>query len=489
MGLDISSMQTNIYPSYKRFKTALVYGTIVVFTTSLFFLQKQAPLPYLFFFLSILLLELVTVVELFDFTTAIFAVAVGVLMESLTGNFMLAFGFIFLAAFYFFVRGLKKQRMQITMVREKHFRSLVNVSLQPMVIKNNKGQVMFASDSIKELLGVKKKNLVGASMEEFIHPEDRPQFKSFLTSVISHPNERKTIELRIKKFGDGYIWVRNDAINLLTHPDVSAIVGSWQDITFQKTADIQQSELLKKEREARTMAEKAVRDRDEFLSIASHELKTPLTTVLLQLQATLRKISTQSLSDFSGRDLLDSLQIAEKQSLSLSNLIKDLLNVSIASTGRLTLTKEKVNLTTLVDSLLNKYSEEIKISGCTIIVPTQKREIIGNWDPVRIEQALTNLLMNALKYAKGKHITIETELKDSSAIFIISDSGMGIPEDMMNRIFEPFQRANGDTSIKGLGVGLFITKQIVVSHGGTINVSSKIGKGTTFTMNLPLAVH
>src|SRR5690606_22322822 len=119
---------------------------------------------------------------------------------------------------------------------------------------------------------------------------------------------------------------------------------SLQDVTHQKNVDFQKAELLKNEKSARAAAERAVRDRDEFLSIASHELKTPLTTVLLQLQATLRKISTQSLADFSGRDLLDSLQIAEKQSQSLSTLIKDLLNVSLSASGRLTLTPERVNL-------------------------------------------------------------------------------------------------------------------------------------------------
>lgn len=476
----------DIYPKNKILKDFLVYGNIIVFSFVLVIAQNQIANSQVLF-LGLFILLFITVVEVFDKKAGVFAICTALLFELPQKNVLLILGYMAGVSYYLVIQTLRKRKLEITAVREKHFRSLVNVSLQPLILKNSKGELLFASESIKDLLGVKKNLPVGTKISDFVHSEDIPLYNNFLNYLLLNPNVKKSIELRLTKNGSGYIWAKNDSINLLDHPHVKAILSSWQDITQQKTADFQKSEILKNEKDARAMAEKAVRDRDEFLSIASHELKTPLTTVLLQLQGTLRKILTQSLADFSGKDLLDSLQIAEKQSLSLSTLIKDLLNVSLASTGRLTLNKEVVNLTQLVETLVKKYGEEIKLSGCAVKVHNKHEDIIGNWDPVRIEQAITNLLMNALKYAKGQKITIETDVHGSNAIFKITDTGVGIPEELQGRIFQPFQRANRDSSIKGLGVGLFITRQIALSHGGSIEAESKADHGSTFTLKLPIS--
>lgn len=486
-----------MYQKNKRLINFLFLVNITIFVLVIFIFQRYSPFEVNLLFLSLFLLMLFTVTELIGVWAGVYAVSLSVIFlffwtlffakDNQPTYYLLAGGYLATSCYYFFVRYLRKRKFKKTFEREKLFRALVNVGLQPVIIKNEKGEVIFSSDSIKEFLGLKKNLPTGKNISEYIHPEDIHRYDMFLTQILEWPNEKKSIELRLKKDGGDYIWARNEAINLLGHPKVKAIVSTWQDITLQKTVDYQKNQLLKNEQEARTMAEKAVRDRDEFLSIASHELKTPLTTILLQLQATLRKILTQSLSDFSGRELLSSLQIAERQSQNLSTLIKDLLNVSLASTGRLTLTKEKLNLSDIVASLSEKYNEEIKLSGCEVRTIIKNREIIGFWDPVRIEQALTNLLMNALKYAKGKKVTLTVLKKNGFGVFKIKDLGKGIPLEMQERIFGPFQRANGDSSIKGLGVGLFITRQIVLSHSGDISVESEVNKGTTFILKLPLA--
>jgi signal transduction histidine kinase len=164
----------------------------------------------------------------------------------------------------------------------------------------------------------------------------------------------------------------------------------------------------------------------------------------------LRKISTQSLADFSGAELMDSLQIAEKQSQSLATLIKDLLNVSLASTGRLTLNKETVNLATLTQSLVNRFKEEIKISGSNFKLVIKDEEVTGDWDVVRIEQAISNLLTNAFKYAKGKNITLTVKKDEKFAVLEITDNGEGIDQRYHKAIFEPFRRATNNTNAKGL---------------------------------------
>src|SRR3989338_10930519 len=140
------------------------------------------------------------------------------------------------------------------------------------------------------------------------------QDKKYYQSVIRHPDTPMFIEMRMIQKDGTVIWLRNDTMNMLHDEETSAIIASFQDITEQKKHDEERLEIIKSEKSARNVAERAVRARDEFLSIASHELKTPLTTILLQLQATLRRIMTQSLVRFSGEKLAKSLTIAEQQS-------------------------------------------------------------------------------------------------------------------------------------------------------------------------------
>jgi PAS domain S-box-containing protein len=388
--------------------------------------------------------------------------------------------------FYYIVKSLRRGKFEKTSERERYFRSLVNLSLQPMILKNKDGDIILSSETIQDVMGLRKQELVGNNINNFVHPDDKSDYKKFYESLLANPNKIYSAQFRIKK-NDRWLWVKNDGINLLTNPDIKAVVTTLQDITSQRNIDQQKADLLQKEQNARELAERAIKDRDEFLSIASHELKTPLTTVLLQIQATLRKISTQSLADFSGNDLLNSLQIAEKQSQNLSRLIKDLLNVSLASTGRLTLNREKVNLTELAESLYKKYEEEIRLSESNVDFSVGNKDIYGNWDPVRIEQAMTNIFLNALKYANGKKIKININKEENWAIFKVTDQGIGISEQDLQMIFEPFNRSNGTGIKKGLGIGLFISKQIVIAHGGDIEVESKLSKGSIFTMKLPLA--
>jgi PAS domain S-box-containing protein len=404
--------------------------------------------------------------------------------QRLRENIILIALMITLVVYYFIVKIIRRNKLEKTEASEKFFKNLANIALQPMILKDKKGEILFTSDSISKLLNVKKTVLIGRSLIPYIHADDVAIYREFYKEIIRNPNTKVSAEFRLKKNNE-WIWIKNEAINLLKQKGVNSIVASIQDISFQKNIDKEKSKILEDEKNARELAEKAVKDRDEFMSIASHELKTPLTTILLQLQSTLRKISSQTLADFSGGDLLNSLQIAEKQSKNLAVLIKDLLNVSLASTGRISLTKEKVDLSKIVESLLEKYSEEIKISGSAIDIDTES-DIFGNWDPVRIEQAMTNLLTNALKYGKGNKISISTNKNKGWAIFKIKDRGHGIRPGLSEDIFKPFERANSIGNIKGLGVGLFIARQIVRAHNGDITVESEESKGSTFTLKLPI---
>ncbi len=247
----------------------------------------------------------------------------------------------------------------------------------------------------------------------------------------------------------------------------------------------EKEKLLDKEKNAREVAENAVRERDEFLAIASHELKTPLTSIVLQLQSTLRRILTQTLADFSGEKLVKSLKVAEQQSDRLSNLIKDLLNVSLISSGKMDLQMKEGDLTEIISALSDRLGEQMEQSGCQFRFHSNGM-IDGMWDGVRIEQAVSNLLTNAMKYGKGKPVDVTVKKRDDLAIISVRDHGIGIPEKYHDFIFERFKRAVSENEYKGLGVGLFIVRQIVHAHGGEVEIESAQGRGTTFTINLPI---
>lgn len=443
-----------------------ILSSVLIFLITFFFISEILGLKQgLYFSIIILLLQLYQTSSIYYTLAALQIILVG---------------------YYLLLKKLRNKKIENLLAREKHFRKLVNLTLQPIILKNEKGEVLFASDSLKNLLSLKRNLKVGETLLNKIHPEDIKIYCDFIEKLREVDKGKGYVEYRFNSDGRGWIWIRNEAINLLNHDDVNAIVSSIQDITLQKELDKRKLEIFTKEQEARTLAEKAVRDRDEFLSIASHELKTPLTTVLLQLQATLRKISTQSLADFSGAELMKSLKIAEKQSQSLSTLIKDLLNVSLASSERLTLNKEVLNISELISSLISRFDEEIRISGSDVSVKIKEKEIVGEFDPVRIEQAITNLFTNALKYGSAKKIIVTVKKLDNIAVIKFKDNGEGIPKELQGEIFKPFRRVNKNANIHGLGVGLFITKQIVENHGGEITLKSKPGKGSTFTVKLPL---
>jgi signal transduction histidine kinase len=247
-----------------------------------------------------------------------------------------------------------------------------------------------------------------------------------------------------------------------------------------------QKKSLEDEHELRLQAEEEVRAREEFLSIASHELKNPLTSMLLQIQGILHNVKHVSLADFSVDKMMRMLESSEQQSRRLNKMISDLLNVSLITTGRMDLEMEKANLTDIVKDVAMRFTEQLERAGCEFkLIATKPIEM--KVDKLRIEQVITNLLSNAIKYGKGKPIVLEVEKDNTIARITVSDKGIGIPPENLERIFNRFERAAVDRKeYKGLGVGLYIASQIVNAHKGVIKVKSKSGEGSEFIVELPI---
>ena len=253
-------------------------------------------------------------------------------------------------------------------------------------------------------------------------------------------------------------------------------VFTKQRVLLKKRED-QLKEIIQKERKAREEAEDAIRARDEFLQIASHELKTPLTTIILRIQSTLDSILNQSLANFSGEKLVSSLNIAHDQTRRLQNLIKDLLNFSLITTGKLELELKEENLTEFIKSAVNRFEDHLTVAGSSLKLEATE-DIRGLWDQVRLDQAFSNLLTNSIKYGEGSPIEVTVKKEGDKAKITVADSGIGIDPKLQKMVFERFKRGTTDGKFQGLGVGLFIVKQIVEAHGGKIYVKSKLGEGS-----------
>src|SRR5882724_2989237 len=262
-------------------------------------------------------------------------------------------------------------------------------------------------------------------------------------------------------------------------------IRNTRDILGYKQREKEYFTLLTQMQKDNEKYRKEVKARDEFLSIASHELKTPLSAMLLQIQTALYNIRSVSLANFSVENLLRMLQSTEQQSKRLSKMINDLLNVSLITTGKLELEKEEVDLAQLTKDVVDRFMERAEREGSQITLKAAEK-VVGEWDKLRIEQAVTNLISNALKYGNSKPIDIQVAKHDGMGKIAVTDHGIGIPENQQERIFERFERAVSSHAYKGLGVGLYITHQIVKTHNGKIKLASREGDGSTFVIELPL---
>lgn len=230
--------------------------------------------------------------------------------------------------------------------------------------------------------------------------------------------------------------------------------------------------------------QEAIRVRDEFLSIASHELKTPLTPLKLQLQLLLRQIKKDH-GSFDEDKILKTMEKSDKQLSRLTWLIDDLLDVSRISSGRLRLNFEEVNLSELIKDVLSQYRDQLE-NTLKFIELDIEQDVLCEADRFRIEQVLVNLLTNAAKYAPGKPIKLSLKKHNDFAEIRVADQGPGVSKSDMDRIFTRFERVQNNDNIGGLGLGLYICKQIVSGHNGRIYLDSTVKKGASFVVELPL---
>jgi PAS domain S-box-containing protein len=318
-----------------------------------------------------------------------------------------------------------------------------------------------AHQAIRPLLRSRPDELLGRSLWEAVPDLLGTRFESdFRLAML------REVPASFEEFFEPYhIW-----FEVRAYPAREGLSVYFSDVTVRKL----------KEQELR----RAIHSRDEFLSIASHELRTPITSLKLQTQIMKRSINQKDPAAFSEEKVTKLVNVFDGQVERIIRLVDDMLDIARISTGKLTITKGPVNLGDLVTELVDRYRSLFAAQGCELILDCEAG-VIGSWDSFRIEQVVANLLTNAARYAPGKPVKVSVKKEGSEAVLKVKDQGIGIAEENQKRIFQRFERAGPVAETGGLGLGLYIVRSIVEMHGGKIDLESTLGRGSTFEVRLP----
>jgi len=262
---------------------------------------------------------------------------------------------------------------------------------------------------------------------------------------------------------------------------VSVLVGasSWPEPVGAVWFALDVTERARALRELR----ESLKSRDEFLSAVAHELRTPLTPIQLQVQELLARARSGGRQPIEAQRLVQELEPVERAVTRMAGLIDRLIVVSRTTVGAIPLEREEVDLSAIIEAVVERLRYEIERARCRLSVTSTS--VLGSWDRVQLEQVLRELLSNAMRFGRGKPIEIETGGNQELGWFSVRDHGIGIPPADRERLFHRFERLSPLRNYGGLGVGLWLAHQIVAAHGGTIAPWSGMGEGTRFRVELP----
>jgi PAS domain S-box-containing protein len=354
---------------------------------------------------------------------------------------------------------------------ESRFRIMADVAPVLLWMAGTDGLCTFFNQTWLSFTGRTLEDEWGVGWAEGVWFED---LQRCLDTYMAAFSERRVFEMeyRLRRADGQYRWIL-DRGSPRYAPDgrFEGFIGSCIDITDMKDL---QHDLVR-----------AVRVRDEFLSVASHELRTPLTALRLQLDSVARSIQRRPHEHLASGQLAERAGYALDQLGRLTTLVERLLDISRLAEGRLRLDLEEIDLVDVVTRVVEAMREPARLAGSDLAlsVPSALR---GRWDRVRVEQVITNLVANAMKFGQRKPIEISVADGGTTARVEITDHGIGIDPQHQQRIFGRFERGVSTRHFGGLGLGLWVAKQIVDAHAGTISVASVPGAGATFTVALPL---
>ena len=344
----------------------------------------------------------------------------------------------------------------------ERFRLLLENAFDIIAILSKDGIIVYESESLSKILGYSQNEREGKSIftDPIVHPEDIDIKKAAFQKALNDPDEIVRTEFRLKHKDGGYRDIEAVYLNLITNPRIEGVVATYHDVTDRK---------------------KVEKQKEDFISIASHELKTPVTS--LKAYAQILEDSFIKAKDKKSAELLEKMN---KQVDRLTALITDLLDFTRIHGDRLKLREGNYNINELISEMVEDMQRTTKLHK----IDARLDRSVQMWgDRYRTGQVLTNLLSNAIKYSPhAKKIIVSSKLEKNSITVCVQDFGIGIKKDLLNKVFERFFRISESrlNTFPGLGLGLYIAAEIIKRQGGTINVKSTDGKGSTFCFSLPI---
>lgn len=365
----------------------------------------------------------------------------------------------------------EKRASDLQSETEDRFRKMADSSPVMLWMAGKDALCTFFNSSWLEFSGKTMQEELGVGWAEGVHPVD---FQRCMDTYLECFRERRSFEMeyRLLRHDGQYRWILDRGVPRYSpEGSFAGYIGSCIDITERK---ILEEELRK-----------TIHLREEFLSIASHELKTPLTSLGLQVQIFHHLLkSAPSVPDL-NQQMEPMMEIAERQLRHMAQLVETLLDISRIESGKFRLDRAEMNFSQSVRETLDRMRALARQAGCEIKVDAPE-SLVGTWDRARVEQVLSNLLSNAIKYAPGKPIQVRLIQEPELVVLEVEDQGPGVDSSISQSIFEKFHRGSHDKNPGGLGLGLFIVRQIVHAHSGKVSVHPGSLKGAVFRVELPL---
>lgn len=358
----------------------------------------------------------------------------------------------------------RQKEMELAELRrstEKRYRNLADAVPAIVWTARPSGDLVYANRRWTEYTGLDRDRTLSWGWLKALHPDDLAGFEADWRRALTQESELSA-ECRVRRGEDGeYRWHLCYAV---PEYDLDGACIGWVG-TLTDTEDLR----------------RAIHARDEFLAIASHELRTPLTTLDLALHSLRRSIDGKTLDPALVTKKLDT---AARQIQRLDKLVCVLLDVTRIAGRRAMVEPVECDLARITREVIERLQGEAERAGCELRLSCPD-SLVGRWDPLRLEQVLTNLVTNALRHGAGKPVDIQLEQTGGSVRLVVKDEGTGIAAEQLPLLFGRFQRLGSQPPSGGLGLGLFISRHIAREHGGDISVQSEVGKGAAFTVLLP----
>jgi PAS domain S-box-containing protein len=358
-----------------------------------------------------------------------------------------------------------------------------------IVVIGSDGSIRYVNRVAEQLFGYDRVALAGRPLDALIPARFRGAHRGHLREYLAAPR------LRPMGIGLQLMGLRKDGTEFPVDISLAPYESGSEMLTIAAVRDVTERKRFEERERQLEKAEEEIRERDEILTIASHELKAPVGSLQLQV-GLLKRVATGTANDISTvrqamgktagelESMRERMGKVERHARRLARLIEQLLDASHIRGGRFPLKLEETDLADLTRETVGVLRDDVEGSGSTLTLAASG-PVVGHWDPIRVEQVIANLLLNAAKFGRGNPITVSVEGDDHRGRVSVKDEGIGIAPEDHERIFLPFERAVEAGGVMGLGLGLYITQQIVRAHGGTITLESVAGVGSTFRVELP----